>query len=71
MATKVRYRTIDWDLRIPLCHRGDGSNCELGHVRADLVGLFKVGFPMEPGRENQRLVLAPRMLMGALKYQNG
>ena len=54
MAAEVRHQAIDRDQRVPVRHRGDGSDCEFGHVGADLVWFFKVGFPVEPGRERGR-----------------
>ena len=68
MAAEVRYQAVDRDLRITVRHSGDGSNCELGHVRADLVGFFKVDFPMEPERESQCLALALDVGSGSWKY---
>ena len=67
MAAEVRYQAIDRDLRIAERHRGDGSNCKLGHVRADLVGFFEVNFPVEPERDSQCLALAFKELTGC-KY---
>ena len=55
MAAEVRNQAIDRDQRVPVRHRGDGSNCEFGHVGADLVWFFKVDFPVEPGRERERV----------------
>ena len=59
MAAEVRYQAIDRDLRIAVRHRGDGSDCKLGHVRADLVGFMEVDFPMEP--EKRRSVSRSRL----------
>ena len=49
MTAEVWYFALDWDLRVPVRHRGEGSDCEFGHVGADLVGVFEVDFPVESG----------------------
>ena len=50
MTAKVRYLAVDLNLRILRRHGGDGSNCKLGHVRADLIDRVKVNFPRRPVR---------------------
>ena len=70
MAAEVRDQAIDRDWRITVRHRGDGSNCKLGHVRADLVGFFEVGFPMEPRRERESVPSSRRQELEGCQYPN-
>ena len=50
MAAEVGYQAFDRDIRISVRHCGNGPDCELGHIRANLVGFFEVGLPMEARR---------------------
>lgn len=71
VTAEVRHQAFDWNSRIRPRHRGDGSDCELGHVRADLVGFFEVHLPVRPGRESQRSIFRPRGIMRELQLPKG